>query len=77
MPHISIQGPALPLEKKRELVQKMTEVASEIYQIPREKFMIHIQDFPKENTGSGGILLIDKKSSQEMSETSDPNPGTR
>jgi 4-oxalocrotonate tautomerase len=63
MPHISIQGPALPLEKKRELVQKMTEVASDVYQIPKEKFMIHIQEFPRENTGSGGMLLIDKKSS--------------
>jgi 4-oxalocrotonate tautomerase len=63
MPHISIQRPALPLEKKRELIQKMTEVASDVYQIPKEKFMIHIQEFPGENTGSGGILLADKKSS--------------
>jgi 4-oxalocrotonate tautomerase len=63
MPHISIQGPTLPLEKKRELVRKMTEVASDVYQIPKEKFMIHIQEFSRENTGSGGMLLADKKSS--------------
>jgi 4-oxalocrotonate tautomerase len=62
MPHISIEGPALSLEKKRELVQRMTELVGEIYGIPKEKFMIHILEFSKENTGSGGILLADKKS---------------
>jgi len=61
MPHISIQGPAFPVEKKRELVQKMTEVASETYHIPREEFMIYLQEFPKENTGSRGFLTIDRK----------------
>ncbi len=63
MPHIYIQGPSISLEKKRNLVQKITEIASEVYQIPREKFMIHIQEFSGENTGSGGILLIDKEAS--------------
>jgi len=61
MPHISVEGPALSLDKKRELVQKMTQIASEIYEIPKDKFMIHILEFQKENTGSGGVLLSDKK----------------
>ena len=61
MPHISIIGPALPLEDKRRLVRKMTELASDIYHIPKEKFMIHIFEALRENTGSGGELLSDKK----------------
>jgi 4-oxalocrotonate tautomerase family enzyme len=77
MPPISIHGPALLLEKKREPVQKMTEVTSEIYQIPREKFIIHIQEFSKENFGSGGLLLIDRKGSYKMLWTCDPNRRTR
>ncbi|TET86473.1 MAG: 4-oxalocrotonate tautomerase [Desulfobacteraceae bacterium] len=61
MPHISIIGPVLPLEDKRRLVQKMTELVSDIYHIPKEKFMIHIFESLRENTGSGGELLSDKK----------------
>ena len=60
MPHISIKGPALPLEKKRKLSEEISQIASEIYGIPKEKFMIHIQEFSKENTASGGVLLCDK-----------------
>jgi len=40
----------------------MTQIASEIYEIPKEKFMMHILEFQKENTGSGGVRLSDKKS---------------
>lgn len=61
MPHISIEGPALSLDKKRILIEKITKIASDAYNIPEEKFMIHLLEFPKENTGSGGVLLSDKK----------------
>jgi 4-oxalocrotonate tautomerase family enzyme len=61
MPHISIKGPKLSLDQKRTLVQKITKVASEAYKIPEEKFMIHLHEFPKENTASGGVLLSEKK----------------
>lgn len=60
MPHISIKGPALSLDKKRKLSAEITKIASETYEIPKEKFMIHIQEFSKENTASGGVLLCDK-----------------
>ena len=60
MPHISIKGPALPLDKKRKLSEEISQIASETYEIPKEKFMIHIQEFSKENIASGGVLLCDK-----------------
>ena len=60
MPHIAIKGPALSLDKKRKLSAELTKIASETYAIPKEKFMIHIQEFTKESTASGGVLLCDK-----------------
>lgn len=60
MPHISIKGPALSLDKKKQLAEKITQAASETYEIPKEKFMIHIEEFSKESTASGGVLLCDK-----------------
>jgi len=36
MPHISVEGQALSLDKRKELVQKMTQIASEIYEIPKD-----------------------------------------
>lgn len=60
MPHVSIKGPALALDKKRAMVEKITQVLSDAYGIPKEKFMIHISEFDRENTASGGVLLKDK-----------------
>jgi 4-oxalocrotonate tautomerase family enzyme len=60
MPHVSIKGPALPVEKKRKLVKDVTKALSDNYGIPEEKFMIHVAEFGKESTASGGVLLIDK-----------------
>jgi len=60
MPHISIQGPPLAVENKRKLVREITESMSSHYGIPKEKIMIHISEFNKESTASGGVLLVDK-----------------
>lgn len=60
MPHISIEGPQVSVEKKRVLVKRLTEVASEVYGVPKEKFMIHVSEFSKENVSTGGVLLVDK-----------------
>ncbi|HMK34250.1 MAG TPA: 4-oxalocrotonate tautomerase DmpI [Desulfomonilaceae bacterium] len=60
MPHISIKGPEIPLDAKRKLVEKMTEIASEAYGMPKEKFMIHIFECPKENIAMGGVLVVDR-----------------
>jgi len=60
MPHISIKGPEIPLEAKRKLVREITELVSEAYNLPKEKFMIHIFEFPKENIATAGVLLSDR-----------------
>jgi 4-oxalocrotonate tautomerase len=42
-------------------VKKLTEVASEYYQLPEEKMVILIKENSPENVGIGGQLLLDKK----------------
>jgi phenylpyruvate tautomerase PptA (4-oxalocrotonate tautomerase family) len=60
MPHISIKGPEIPVDVKRRLAREITKVVSEVYGIPKEKFMIHIMKFSKENIATAGSLLVDK-----------------
>ena len=54
-----VEGPPISVEKKRELVKRLTEVASEIYGI--EHITILIKENPPENVGINGELLLDRK----------------
>jgi|TARA_B100000315_G_scaffold126038_1_gene115798 hypothetical protein len=46
---------------KKIRIEKITKIASDVYNIPEEKYMIHLLEFSKENTASGEILLSGKK----------------
>ncbi|ACV24377.1 4-oxalocrotonate tautomerase DmpI [Methanocaldococcus fervens] len=59
MPTIVIEGPKLNVEKKRELVKKIYEIASDIYGIGH--IVILIKENSPENVGINGKLLIDRK----------------
>lgn len=54
MPYIAVESGLLSDEQKAQLIQKLTEVSSEIMQIPPEFFMVTIQELPDENIGIGG-----------------------
>jgi len=61
MPTIRVDGPKITdLDKKRKLVKKLTDVASEIYGIDKERFVIILRENEPENVGVGGELLIDR-----------------
>jgi 4-oxalocrotonate tautomerase len=60
MPHITVQGPPLTVEQKRELGKSITEAAARVYGMPAEKFMMHIAEFDTTATVSGGRLISDK-----------------
>ena len=47
----------LPMNKKSELIRRMTEVASEVMQIPVEFFLCTIKELPDENIGIGGRTI--------------------
>ena len=65
MPVITVNCPALDVEKKRELVKGFTEIASSVMGIPKEAFVVLINENPHENVGVGGVLLADRGKSCE------------
>ncbi|MBP2649449.1 MAG: 4-oxalocrotonate tautomerase [Firmicutes bacterium] len=61
MPLITIEGPQLSKEKKRELVGALTKAASGVIQIPEEGFTVIIRENNPDNVGIGGSLLSEMK----------------
>lgn len=57
MPYITIEGGSLTREQKSELIRKVTEVASEVMQIPMEFFSCTVKELPDENIGIGGRTI--------------------
>jgi len=57
MPVITIEGGQMTSKQKRELISKMTQLASEIMQIPPDFFMITIKELSDENIGIGGRTI--------------------
>lgn len=57
MPYISVEGGKLTKEQKQELISKLTNVASEVMNIPSEFFITTIKELPDENIGIGGKTI--------------------
>lgn len=64
MPYIQIDVPPMSVEKKAELVQHLTEVASRIVGVPEKVITIQIRESPPENVGVGGKLLSELRASK-------------
>ncbi len=61
MPNIVVDGPPIKdLDKKRKLVEKMTEAAVEAYGLPAQAIVVIIKENLPENVGVGGKLIIDR-----------------
>ncbi|TES91101.1 MAG: 4-oxalocrotonate tautomerase [Candidatus Cloacimonadota bacterium] len=59
MPIIRVDGPRIPeIERKRELVKRLTDVAIDIYKI--EHIVVLIRENTPENVGVNGELIADK-----------------
>lgn len=61
MPIVTIAARALPVEKKRELVRKITDLCCEAYGLPPETITVLIQEYPHENIGVAGKLIADRE----------------
>ncbi|NQT83222.1 tautomerase family protein [bacterium] len=60
MPLITVEGPRIQeVERKRELVRKLTDTAFEVYGIDREHIIVLIRENDPENVGAGGQLIAD------------------
>jgi 4-oxalocrotonate tautomerase len=57
MPVITIDIGILDKEKKVGLVRELTAKASEVTQIPADKFIVLINEMERDNIGVGGKLL--------------------
>jgi len=59
MPTIMVEGPPMDIERKMELVKRLSEDAAEVYGI--RHIIVLIRENPPENVGLGGKLLADRK----------------
>ena len=60
MPVITIEGPVLSLEKKERLAKEITQLASDIMNIPKDAYVIFVKENPYENMSQGGVLISEK-----------------
>lgn len=65
MPYITVEGGKLTKEQKEQLIKRLTEVSSEIMNIPSEFFLTTIKELSDENIGIGG-KTIDKTKEEYM-----------
>jgi 4-oxalocrotonate tautomerase len=61
MPVISLEAGRLSEEVKKSLIERLTEVASEITTIPKASFIVAIHEMPDENVGVGGKTVREMK----------------
>jgi len=61
MPIVNVSGPALEVERKRELARRLTEVMSDVYGHPASHIIVIIQENPPENVAVGGKLVADRQ----------------
>ena len=65
MPYITVESGALSDEQKELLIKRLTEVSSEIMNVPQEFFVTTIKELPDKNFGIGG-KTIDKVKAEYM-----------
>lgn len=59
MPYITVESGTLSDKQKELLIKRLTEVSSEIMNVPQEFFVTTIKELPDKNFGIGG-KTIDK-----------------
>ena len=67
MPYITVESGALSNQQKELLIERLTEVSSEIMNVPREFFVVTIKELPDKNFGIGG-KTIDKVKAEYIQE---------
>lgn len=62
MPVIQIAGNnGISIEKKREMVEKVSEIVAEAYDLPIETITVLVSGFNPDDIGAGGKLLSDRE----------------
>lgn len=62
MPVVTIGGnEGITIEKKREMIKKVSEAVADAYDLPIEAITVLVQAYPKESVGVAGELLSDRE----------------
>ena len=72
MPYITVEGGKLTKEQKEKLIKSLTEISSEIMNVPQEFFLTTIKELSDENIGIGG-KTIDKVKEEYMKNKMEKN----
>jgi 4-oxalocrotonate tautomerase len=59
MPIITVTVTPQEVEQKRRLAEELTKAAAAITKIPEDKFIVIVDEHPRESIGVGGKLLSD------------------
>lgn len=65
MPYITVESGTLSDKQRELLIKRLTEVSSEIMNVPQEFFVTTIKELPDKNFGIGG-KTIDKVKAEYM-----------
>lgn len=65
MPYITVESGTLSDKQKELLIKRLTEVSSEIMNVPQEFFVTTIKELPDKNFGIGG-KTIDRVKAEYM-----------
>jgi len=58
---IRVDGSKISVDKKRELVKRLTEAVAEIYGMDKEHIIVMIRENEPENVSVGGELFADRQ----------------
>jgi 4-oxalocrotonate tautomerase len=59
MPSITIQLNKISTEKKKALIEKVSQAAAEVTEIPVDKFFMYIDEYETDSIGVGGKTLTE------------------
>jgi 4-oxalocrotonate tautomerase len=60
MPVIQVEISTLTKEKKKEIIEKVTETMSEVTNIPKQAFTVYINEHDPDSIGVGGVPLSER-----------------
>jgi len=60
MPTANVEGPPIDLDRKRSLMEEITDALEKAYGLPREVYVVVIKENSPENVSVGGEMICDR-----------------
>lgn len=65
MPIITIDGPHMSKDQKKDIIESFTREAARVTQIPTQAFIVIINENNPDNVGVGGEMLSDRMAREQ------------